>query len=133
MESLKTSMTESVRATVSESIHSEVSNAITPLQEAQKEIISDLSKTQDRVSVLELDNDTTKTKVEELQKQMTTAKPFGPASRALLSPGTSNPGFQTTPLSAPPAVAPSRDTIQVLRDAKKIDGFSPIRQKTSLI
>ena len=46
MESFKTSMTESVRATVSESIHSEVSNAITPHQEAQKEIIGDLSKTQ---------------------------------------------------------------------------------------
>ena len=132
MESFKTSMTESVRATVSESIHSEVSNAITPLQEAQKEIIGDLSKTQVRVSALELDNDTTKTKVEELQKQMTSLQQNlsnRPASRTPLSPGTSNLGFRTTPLSAPPAIAPSRDAIQVLRDAKKIVGFSPIRQE----
>ena len=132
MESFKTSMKESVRATVSESIHSEVSNAITPLQEAQKEIIGDLSKTQVRVSALELDNDTTKTKVEELQKQMTSLQQNlsnRPASRTPLSPGTSNLGFRTTPLSAPPAIAPSRDAIQVLRDAKKIVGFSPIRQE----
>ena len=119
---------ESFKTSIGETIHS----AIAPVQAVQKEIIVDLTKTKDRVTAIEEDNDSTKAKVDELQKQMSSLQQNlsirqTPSSSTLHPPVGSNLGYRPSPPPPPPTVAPSPDAAQVLRDAKRVIGFSPIK------
>jgi hypothetical protein len=115
---------ESFKTSIGETIHT----AIAPLQTMQKEIIDDLKKTKDRVTAIEEDNDSTKVNVAELQKQMNSLQ------QNLLTRPTPNPRAdyanvvrQTAPPPPPPASGPCPEAVQVLRDARMVVGFSPIR------
>ena len=116
---------ENFKTSIGNKIHSEVAEAIVPLQAMQKVIADDLANTKDRVSAIETDNDATKSKVVDLQKQMASLQ-----SNQLLLPDV-NPRTLPTPPTAPPGAppgAPPPAAVQVLREAKKILGFSPIRR-----
>ena len=51
---------ENFKTSIGERIHSEICETIAPLHAAQKVITEDLADTKDRVSAIEVDNDTTK-------------------------------------------------------------------------
>ena len=124
---------ENFKTSIGERIHSEICETIAPLHAAQKVITEDLADTKDRVSAIEVDNDTTKTKVEELQKQMVSLQQNLTCR--------STPSAITTPFTGPTSVSmpaqpsslplrtPSSDALQAILDARRIVGFSPIRQE----
>jgi hypothetical protein len=120
IEGLKTSIGASIQA------------AIAPLQVTQKETIEDLAKTKDRVTAIEDDNDSTKAKVEELQKQMSSLQQQNLSRRPPLTTRLmqiaeeSSSVFRPTPPPPPPSSTPIRDAVHVLKEAKKVVGFSPI-------
>ena len=120
IEGLKTSIGASIQA------------AIAPLQVTQKETIEDLAKTKDRVTAIEDDNDSTKAKVEELQKQMSSLQQQNLSRRPPLTTRTvqisedSSSVFRPTPPPPPPNSTPFHDAVHVLKEAKKVVGFSPI-------
>ena len=127
---------ENFKTSIGNKIHSEVAEAIVPLQAMQKVIADDLANTKDRVSAIETDNDATKSKVVDLQKQMASLqkdlsnRPASFQSNQLLLPDV-NPRTLPIPPTAPPGAqpgAPPPAAVQVLREAKKILGFSPIRR-----
>ena len=127
---------ENFQTSIGNKIHSEVAEAIVPLQAMQKVIADDLANTKDRVSAIETDNDATKSKVVDLQKQMASLqkdlsnRPASFQSNQLLLPDV-NPRTLPIPPTAPPGAlpgAPPPAAVQVLREAKKILGFSPIRR-----
>jgi hypothetical protein len=116
---------ESFKTSSGETIHT----AIGPLQTMQKEIIDVLTKTKDRVTAIEEDNDSTKVNVAELQKQMTSlqqnllTRPTPPSTRADYA----NVVRQPAPPPPPPTSGPCSEAVEVLRDARMVVGFSPIR------
>ena len=125
---------ESFKTSIGDKIHSEVADAIVPLQAMQKVIADDLANTKERVSAIETDNDDTKSKVVDLQKQMASLqkdlsnRPTSSQSNQLLLPPDVNPRTLPTPPAPTPLGAPPPAAVQVLREAKKILGFSPIRR-----
>ena len=116
---------ESFKTSIGETIHT----AIAPLQTMQKEMLDDMTKTKDRVTAIEEDNDSTKVKVAELQKQMTSlqqnllTRPTPPSTRADYA----NVVRQPAPPPPPPTSGPCSEAVEVLRDARMVVGFSPIR------
>ena len=126
---------EGFNTSISEKIHSEVAEAILPLQAMQKVIADELANTKDRVSAIEIDNDS---KVDELQKQMAslqqdlTKRPAAIQSTQLLSDV--NPCLPTTtptvhqvllllpPLLSKSSVSPTRhDDINYLKLQNSIE------------
>ena len=129
MESFKTSIGETILT------------AIAPVQAMQKEIIVDLTKTKDRVTAIEEDNDSTKAKVEELQKQMTSLqqnlsdRQTQGSSNSHLSVGSALT-FRPSPPPPPPTVVPPPVFLRLMlfkssEMPKESLAFHPSRLKTS--
>ena len=143
LDAFKISFTQSAQTEIAATVRSEVSAAVAPLQVTQKEIVNELESTKAKVSEIALDNVDTKTKVDELQKQMlsmeqrfsksnSTTQAFPDTNPPLFShPSMRPPPFPVSQSTTAPTLAATsgRDphaALGVLRIAKKILGFSPI-------
>ena len=128
---------ETVRNELANTVRTEIGAAVAPLKDAQREIVDELEATKTKVSEMVLDNADTKSKIHDLQRQimsMKQTKISPPNSTVTISP----PNISAMPALAPPATATtggraptphssaSQPALQVLQNAKKILGFSPI-------
>ena len=126
---------ETVRAELTNTVRTEIVAAVEPLKGAQKELLEEIEATKSRVSEMVLENENTKSKVEELQRQMITIQqeknpPSSiPPYQSVFLPTGLPPRHASAPptaSTAPPPSTTSQPALQVLQNAKKVLGFSPI-------
>ena len=136
---------ETVRNELAKTVRTEITAAVAPLKEAQREIVEEIEATKTKVSEIVLDNADNKSKISDLQRQIMTMQQEknSPSNSTVTIPPTPSFSAMTRPspmhVPAPssaaasgiraPATHPgtvSQPALQVLQNAKKVLGFSPI-------
>ena len=117
------SFTLSVRNEISLTVRSEINAAIAPLQQKQKDLQTELEATKLQVSEIVIEHTTTRTKLVELENKLQSSNTPSllarPSVSAITTSSTLEAGRTDTNNQSQAALA-------VLRDAKRIQGFSPI-------
>ena len=128
---------ETVRTELATTLRTEIGIAVAPLKVAQKEMVDEIETTKCKVSEMALDYAETKSKIMELQQQMTSMQKkvshppvlVNPTSSALLNPPARHvfapPTISATASQGPPTTA-SQPALEVLQNAKRVLGFFPI-------
>ena len=125
---------ETVRAELTNTLRAEIASAVAPLNVAQKELVEEIEATKSKVSEMIIDNADTKSKIEDLQRQMISIQREKnlPPSMPVNPPVAPPTGFSAERAPPPsgsqgpsPSIA-SQPALQVLHNAKKVLGFSPI-------
>ena len=127
---------ENMSKLLKEGVHSEVTAAIAPFRDKQNMIVEDLAETNEKVTELETDHLSTKTKVNELEKQIESLKyNLGPKPEKAFH---SLPSYSATLQNyhhhqAPPSTLmynqDNTDLTSAVEVARKVIGFSPITRE----
>ena len=126
IDDLKTSLSDELKTSLSQTIRTEVTAAVAPLLEKHAELVDDISSTKVRVTNVETESALTKARVAELEKQVDALKHPTPSFPQQNVP-TQFPTLNTLSSAKQDLPLPScPDAQSVLRDAKRIVGFSPI-------
>ena len=131
---------ETVRTELVTTLRTEIGAAVAPLKDAQKEIVDEIETTKRQVSEMALDHADTKSKIIELQQQMIsmqkkisqTSVPANPTSSFLHNLPPKHVLAPPPTLAAagasrgPPPSTATQTALEVLKNAKRVLGFSPI-------